>query len=173
MVKSEFFCLVPWQWTCIFTEQSMGRGVSLLSVDTFTMCNAHAKFRLNSGKRSVRLRHICYQEKWPKHHSFHEIVTNFVHLSSNILLSTFEIDHDQWNTPSLSHLCHLTPWFSYNFCIFKEHTRANRNWFFPEERWSARNARRRGSWERWSTRTRGKQAAPTTQLPGQLEGVER
>ena len=60
----------------------------------------------------------------------------------------------------------------YIFGNLTEHTGADRKWFFLQ-RWFVRNARRRGSWERWSTRTPGKLAAPTTQLQGRRGEVER
>ena len=60
----------------------------------------------------------------------------------------------------------------YIFGNLTEHTGADRKWFFLQ-RWFVRSARRRGSWERWSTRTPGKLAAPTTQLQGRRGEVER
>ena len=60
----------------------------------------------------------------------------------------------------------------YIFGNLTEHTGADRKWFFLQ-RWFVKNARRRGSWERWSTRTPGKLAAPTTQLQGRRGEVER
>ena len=60
----------------------------------------------------------------------------------------------------------------YIFGNLTEHTGADRKWFFLQ-RWFVRSARRRGSWGRWSTRTHGKLAAPTTQLQGRRGGVER
>ena len=125
---------------------------------------------LNSNMESVRLQHICYQE-WPKHHSF-QFPWNCYRPSTSPVTC-----RPSWNWPwwlVRYFQPKSPPWHSYIFCIFKEHTGAIRKWFFLQiKRWSARNAKRRGSWGRWSTRTPGRQEAPTTQHLGQPVGAER
>jgi len=125
---------------------------------------------LNSNMESVRLQHICYQE-WPKHHSF-QFPWNCYRPSTSPVTR-----RPSWNWPwwlVRYFQPKSPPWHSYIFCIFKEHTGAIRKWFFLQiKRWSVRNAKRRGSWGRWSTRTPGRQEAPTTQHLGQPVGAER